>query len=323
MKAVALFSGGLDSLLAVRIIETQGIEVIPITFVTHFFNNERANKSADRNNLDLITIDISHKHFNISLRPKYGYGRGFNPCIDCHALMIKEAYNYMSKIGGLFLITGEVLGQRPKSQTKTSLIRVDKLTNLGDITLRPLSAKLLKTTWPERLGIVDRNRLYGISGRSREIQLRLAEKFKITEYGSPGGGCILTNKATSKRLFIALKECNIDESFIKLLLIGRHFRLNNSLFIVSRNKKEGDVLRDYDQNFFYLLDIKGPTGKLIPCSKNFNGQSEISLEDDDILAAKVLARYAGDATVKVKLPNERVILVEPLDKYICEKLLIK
>jgi tRNA-specific 2-thiouridylase len=323
MKAVALFSGGLDSLLAIRIIELQGIEVIPITFITHFFNNDRANKIAYRNNLNLITIDISHKHFDISLHPKYGYGKGFNPCIDCHALMIKEAYNYMCEIGGFFLITGEVLGQRPKSQTKTSLSRIDKLTNLGDITLRPLSAKLLKPTMPEREGVVDRNKLYGISGRSREIQLKLAEKFKITEYGSSGGGCILTNKATSKRLFIALKECNIEESLIKLLLIGRHFRLNNSLFIVSRNKEEGEVLRDYDSAFFYLSDIKGPTGKLILCGKNFNGQSESSLKDDTLLAAKVLARYAGDGIVKVKLPDDIELLVEPLDKYICERLLIK
>jgi len=323
MKAVALFSGGLDSLLSIRIIESQSIEVIPVTFITHFFNNERANKSAYKNNLSLVTLDISHKHFNISLHPKYGYGRGFNPCIDCHALMIKEAYNYMSKISGLFLITGEVLGQRPKSQTKTSLSRVDELTKLGDITLRPLSAKLLKPTMPEREGIVDRNKFYGISGRSREIQLRLAEKFKITEYGSPGGGCILTNKSTSKRLFTALKECNIDESLIKLLLIGRHFRLNNSLFIVSRNKKEGEVLRDYDLNFFGLSDIKGPTGKLIPCGKNFNGQSEVSLKDDTLLASRVLARYAGNSIVKVKLPDDIELSVEPLDKYICEKLLIK
>ena len=122
MKAVALFSGGLDSLLAIRIVESQGIDVIPITLVTYFFNDERASRSAARNNLNLITEDISHKHFKILLHPKYGYGKGFNPCIDCHALMIEEAYNYMREIGGLFLITGEVLGQRPKSQTKTSLI---------------------------------------------------------------------------------------------------------------------------------------------------------------------------------------------------------
>ena len=118
MKAVALFSGGLDSLLSIKIVEYQGIKVIPVTFLSHFFDDKKARKNASANNQDLATIDISHKHFEILLNPQYGYGKGINPCIDCHALMIKEAYNYMMDIGGMFIITGEVLGQRPNLRVK-------------------------------------------------------------------------------------------------------------------------------------------------------------------------------------------------------------
>ena len=323
MKAVALFSGGLDSLLSVRIVESQGIDVIPVSFISHFFDDEKARKNATANNLDLITIDISHKHFEILLHPQYGYGKGINPCVDCHALMIKEAYSYMNEIGGVFLITGEVLGQRPKSQTKENLNSVDKLTELGDITLRPLSAKLLKPTWPERVDIIDRDKLYGVSGRSREVQIELTRKFGITEYGSPGGGCLLTSEVISKRLYIAIKECDIDESLINLMLIGRHFRLNESIFIVSRNQREGEILRKYGSALFELLDVKGPSGKLFMCFEGFNGQVEISEEDDLLLAARILARYAGNGSVKVQLPDFNIITVEPMDKFLCEKLLIR
>ncbi len=322
MKAVALFSGGLDSLLAVKIVQEQGLEVIPVTFVSYFFDNEKASKNALANGLNLITIDISHKHFEILLHPEYGYGRGMNPCIDCHALMIKEAYRYMREIGGLFLVTGEVLGQRPKSQTKKSLQSVNKLTKLGDLTLRPLSAKLLKPTHMERVGIINREKLYGISGRSRKVQMELAEKFGIIKYGSPEGGCILTNEVFSKRLYTAIKECDIDEAHINFVRIGRHFHLNKSLFIVSRNQEEGEILRQFGSNLFELVDKKGPTGILFPCAEDFERQIEITEEDDFSLASRILARYAGNGPAKVQLPDYKVITAEPLDKYVCEKLLI-
>jgi len=322
MKAVALFSGGLDSLLAIKIVQTQGIEVIPVTFTSYFFDDKKARKNAELNDLELITIDISHKHFEILLNPEYGYGKGVNPCIDCHALMIKEAYKYTNEIGGVFILTGEVVGQRPKSQIKENLLSVDKLTRLADITLRPLTAKLLKPTKPEREGIIDRDKLYGISGRSRKPQMELAEKFRINEYSEPGGGCILTSEVFSKRFKIAIKYCNIDESLISLVRIGRHFRLSKSLFIVSRNQEEGEILRQHGPSLFELVDKKGPAGKLFTCQGSLNDESEIPQEDDSILASRILARYAGDDPAKVQLPDSKIITIEPLDKFICEKLLI-
>ncbi|MEA1913131.1 MAG: hypothetical protein U9N06_04765 [candidate division WOR-3 bacterium] len=322
MKAASLFSGGLDSLLSVKIIQFQGIEVIPITFVSHFFGAENARKCAKANGLNLVIKDLSHKHFEVVLNPKFGYGRGMNPCMDCHALMIKEAFNFSREIGGEFIITGEVLSQRPKSQTMEGLVGVDKLTALGDITLRPLSSKLLPPTRPEREGIIDREKLYGISGRSRKKQIELSVEFGVSEFTSPAGGCILTDEVFSKRLSLAVRFCEFSESLVDLIGIGRHFRLNHSLFIVSRNEDEERKLRDNGGALFELVGCVGPIGLLFECGKEFRGQQVVPIENDPLLAARILARYAGNDFKGVRRPSGETIVVEPLDKFTTEKLLI-
>ncbi len=322
MKAVALFSGGLDSVLAVKIIQTQGLEVVPVAFLSHFFDTVKAHKYARANSLDLVTVDISHKHFEILLHPEYGYGKGMNPCIDCHALMIKEAYQLLRKMEAEFLITGDVLGQRPFSQTREGLSAIDRLSGLGDITLRPLSAKLLKPTRPEREGIINRETLYGISGRSRKLQMRLVGKFNVSEFGSPAGGCILTSKVYSERLSVAIEQCSFNEGLIPLVGIGRHFYLNESLFIVSRNEKEGKILGEDSSSLFELVDAKGPSGRFFECKGRFKGQRGVPERDDSLLAARILARYAGSGPAKVKLPDGKIITVEPLDKFMCDRLLV-
>ena len=323
MKAVSLFSGGLDSLLAVKIIQLHGIEVVPVIFNSHFFNSEKAEYYAGVSNLDLIIRDISHKHFEIVLKPEYGYGKGMNPCIDCHALMIKEAFQVMQEIGGEFIITGDVLGQRPFSQTKKGLNLIDGLTKLGHITLRPLSAKLLEITLPEKKSIIDREKLYGFYGRSREHQLRLAKEFGVEEFETPAGGCILTDEFFSKRLNIALKQCGFDESLIDLIRVGRFFRLNKFLFIVSRNQQEGELLSRCQTGLCELIDKKGPNGRLFKCSEVGSIQSDVQVDDDFILAAKILARYAGEGPATIKMSDGKIITVEPLDRVEVERLLIR
>lgn len=323
MKAVALFSGGLDSLLAVKIIEKQGINVIPITFISHFFSAEKPVNSAIANDLDIEVIDFAKKHYKIIKSPEHGYGRGMNPCLDCHALMISEAKNFSDRIGGKFLISGEVLGQRPMSQTKSAISTIDEVTGLGDITLRPLSAGLLSPTLPERNGWVDREKLYDIQGRSRKRQLNLAGEFSIKEYSSPASGCILTDEVYSRRLHLAMKICGIKESMIGLTFIGRHFRLNESLLIVTRDEEESIEMKEIVSDTIEIVDRKGPTAVMIECCGNFSSQTEVDEDDDRILAAGILVRYTCEESADVEFPDGRVLRAEPLGKFDTEKLLIQ
>ena len=177
-------------------------------------------------------------------RPRYGYGKGMNPCIDCHALMLREAGKLGESFGADFLFTGEVLGQRPFSQTRPSLRAVEKASGCLDLLLRPLSARLLPETRPEREGLVDRTRLLDISGRSRKRQMALAEDYGLNDYPAPAGGCLLTDPIFSRRLKELLAHSPEPElREIELLKTGRHFRLHPNLkVIIGRNKKENEAI---------------------------------------------------------------------------------
>lgn len=287
MRCVALYSGGLDSLLAIKIIQSQGIEVIPVFFRSYFFAEIKALETARLNSLAPIIVDISDAHLNIVKNPVMGYGRFINPCIDCHALMIKETYKIMNDYAASFIITGEVLNERPFSQSKEGLSRVDRLTGLGDITLRPLSAKLLKETKPEREKWVNRNSLFDIEGRIRKIQIELAHKFNIKNYEQPAGGCKLTDENFCKRLKPFLNE--IKGKDIKLLSLGRHFLYDGSHIIIGRNEEENKILENYGLIFFYLKDIPGPTG-LFRTLKNDTHRD---------FASKFILRYAGEKNGRI------------------------
>ena len=218
IKALALISGGLDPILAALLIKKQGIRVHGLVFKSCFFSVFSVKK------IHLITKDISQKHLKIVKNPPHGYGKRANPCIDCHLLMFKEAKKIMLEKSYNFIISGEVLGQRPFSQNKNSLALIEKKAGLKGLILRPLSAKLLPITIPEQKGWVKREKLLDISGRSRKTQLKLAKKFKIKNYSAPGTSCILTDPQFSKRLFKLLKinpKCTIND--INLLKLGRHF----------------------------------------------------------------------------------------------------
>jgi len=265
-KAIALFSGGLDSTLAILVMLRQGINVTAITFLNHFgceiSDRSSCSKnpfsSAEKFGFKVKLSHLSEKFIDIVKNPKHGHGKNMNPCIDCRILMLKEARELMQMTGADFIITGEVLGQRPMSQRKNTLPVIDKDANLRGLVLRPLSAKLLDITIPEQKGIVDRDQLYDFSGRSRKPQIALAKEFGLTDYPAPAGGCLLTEPNYSFRLKDLLTNIK-DPGFkdINLLKIGRHFRVSSEYkIIVGRDEKENKSLLSIADPEDYVLRVE-------------------------------------------------------------------
>ena len=268
MKAIALFSGGLDSCLAIKIIQNMGIEVEAMHINTGFDSNfdkfEYLQNTAEELGVKFTLID-EREHFinNILFSPKYGYGKNMNPCIDCHANMINIAYNYMNENNAKFIISGEVLGQRPMSQKLDGLKKIEKLSLNSEIVVRPLSAKLLPPTLPEIKGWIDREKMYDISGRERKTQMELAQKFGLKNYESPAGGCLLTDRNFSIKLKNFIKENNLEVEDIDILKVGRHLKVDDKLVIISRNKDENPILKSYNGDKFekmYPIGVPGPVG---------------------------------------------------------------
>ena len=199
-KVLILFSGGLDSILATKLLLEQGIIVQGLTLKSAFFDAKQAKKAAEKVGIQLKVIDFSDEHLRMVKNPKFGYGKNMNPCIDCHLLMLKTAQKIMTKENFDFVATGEVLGERPMSQRKQILGLLEKEAGLVGRLLRPLSAKLLLPTEAEKKGLVDRRKLLDIQGRSRKRQLALAKKWGIDWYSTPAGGCLLTDPEFSKKL---------------------------------------------------------------------------------------------------------------------------
>jgi tRNA-uridine 2-sulfurtransferase len=267
-KGIALVSGGLDSILAVNLILGQGIEVVGVTFTTPFFSAQKAKTAAKKISLPLIITDITEEHLEMLKAPKYGFGKNMNPCIDCHTLMLKLAGRIMEDKGADFIFTGEVLGQRPMSQTKQSLHVVAKNSGYQEYILRPLSAQLLPETKPEIEGKVNRKQLLAIRGKGRKDQIELARRYGISDYPAPAGGCLLTDPMFSKRLrdlFTYNKDYRTRD--IELLKYGRQFRINeSSKVIVGRNSYENDALNKLfkkEDIIISVVQFPGPT-TLIP-----------------------------------------------------------
>jgi tRNA U34 2-thiouridine synthase MnmA/TrmU len=271
MKAFALISGGLDSILAARVVRDEGIEIIPLNFKIPFcvrsktpFDSKRIHILVrDNLGLDLKTIDISEAFLKLLENPRYGFGSNMNPCIDCKMLMLSKAKELMKDFNTAFVVTGEVLGQRPMSQHKAALQLIGKRSGLEDLVLRPLSAKLLPETIPEKAGWVNRNKLFDFNGRTRKPQMELAKKIGISDYPNPAGGCLLTDPEFSKRLkeLVEYQELNLDN--IELLKIGRHFRISkDTKLIVGRNERENECLINLARQKDYLFmpdKTAGPT----------------------------------------------------------------
>lgn len=272
-KAIVLFSGGLDSILAAKMMLEQGVEVLAVNFSAKLCmcgskpTGESAAESAARMlGIPLKTVDITDDFLKIVKNPAHGYGANVNPCIDCKIYMLKHAKDMMEKTGASFLVTGEVLGERPMSQRMDTLNLIEKKAGVRGILLRPLTAKNLTPTLPEEEGLVDREKLLGISGRSRRPQMALAEKYGIDKYPNPAGGCLLTDPGFAKRVKDAIEHDEFNADNLAILSVGRHFRLSEGTrLVVGRDEKENDILESLAIDgdvIFALTDREGPTAIL-------------------------------------------------------------
>lgn len=324
-RALAMISGGLDSTLAAKLIKEQGIEVIGICFRSYFFNEENAKRMVKQIGIRLEVIDFSKEHFDMVKDPKHGWGKNMNPCIDCHSMMMRYSGELLKKFDADFIITGEVLNQRPMSQNKSALDIVKKQSGFGEKILRPLCAKNLKETQMEIAGLVDREKLLDISGRNRRSQIALAEKWGIRDYPSPAGGCKLTEPNYSIRLKEILEQKEeVTEKDIHLLKYGRHFISENHIkIIVSRTEDEGEKIKQLltDKDIMFLTSEFNGAMVIIPEGNN-------PTDEDLNLACRLAARYSkgkDEELVKVKYgefstefnksKDVRAILQEELDKY--------
>ncbi len=308
IRAIGLCSGGLDSQLAVCVLKAQGIEVEIITYDSPFYNPAPAIKAAKQLDVKLHLIDFTEEIVGLVNNPPHGFGKCMNPCIDCHALMFKRAGEMMVKMGFDFIFTGEVLDQRPMSQNRRSLGVVAKDSSFEDLVLRPLCAKLLEPTKPEREGWVDREKLLDLSGRSRKPQFELAKQYGVKEYPTPAGGCRLTEPHYSKRLAELKSHEGVNDSHsLTMLRYGRHFRLSNEVkLILGRNADDNTKIEELIRDSDIVLtptELPGPTG-ILP-----NGASEKEIA----VATSILVRYIKnppDSQVGIKIrcgDNERTI----------------
>jgi tRNA-specific 2-thiouridylase len=266
VRALGLCSGGLDSILSALLLRKQKISVCWVTFETPFFSSNKARRAAKRYNIPLKIERITPIFLEMLKNPPCGYGRWMNPCMDCHALMFRLAGSIMRKEGFDFIFSGEVLGQRPMSQTRPSLRYVEKKSGVEGYILRPLSAKKLPETIPEKTGLIERDLLYGWSGRSRKPQLGLAQKYGVIDYPAPAGGCLLTDSGYTDRLkdfFKYQKTWTEDE--LHLLKYGRHFRLENDCkIIVGRTKQDNDKIEThYNPLIDIMIKVVGYPGPLV------------------------------------------------------------
>jgi len=301
MKAIALFSGGLDSTLAIKLIIDQGIEVLAVNINTGFGSTkdrlEHMQSMCEQVGAELKIIDIQSEYLqDVLFDPKHGYGKNFNPCIDCHAKMFAVAKRIMEDEGASFLISGEVMGQRPMSQNKDAMQTVLNESNCDGLLLRPMSALVLAPTIAELNGWVDREKLEGITGRSRDRQLQLVKEIGLENFESPGGGCLLTDENFGKKMFDFIKYDKFEVRDIPLMKFGRHFRLaEGAKLVVGRNQEENGYLQDIDNDKFYHLKtvgLPGPHGML----------SKSASDSDKELATKIVLTYC-----KTSEENEYII----------------
>ncbi len=311
-KAVALISGGLDSMLAVRVLQEQGIEVEGINFYTgfcveghtHAIRNQDKEKQkrnnalwvAEQLGIKLHIVDVIEEYKDVLLNPKHGYGANMNPCLDCKIFMVNKAVEWVKenhKNGFDFIITGEVIGQRPMSQRKQTMPIVARESGADDILLRPLCAKNLPETKPELEGWVDREKLYGFSGRNRKPQIALAKEFGFDDYASPAGGCcFLTDENYSKKLVDlwdgrGSREYQMDD--IMLLKVGRHIRPKPHFkLIIARDAGESKFLEGYRKEFTSLVSTSH-TGPMALVDGDIT-------EQDYELVAQIVARYGKGRT---------------------------
>ncbi len=314
VKAIGLVSGGLDSALSVAVVARQGIDVLGLHVAIGFsagvmqreiageplagLLDELAARMTAAFKTPVRVIDRSTEYFGILLNPRYGYGANVNPCIDCHLFMIREAKTVMEREGARFVFTGEVLGQRPMSQNRRALELIDRECGLEGLLVRPLCAKHLSPTVPEREGWLDRERLLDIRGRSRARQIELAAELGVVGYQSPAGGCLLTDENYARKMLDWMRhaaDSPLTHEETLLFAVGRHFRLSPAVkIVVGRRRVENEYLeRSWGSEWLvYPTDVPGPTVLVRGAATN----------DDLSIAASFVARY-GDAK---NAPSTRV-----------------
>lgn len=291
MKAVGLLSGGLDSALAVKLVLNQNVDVTAISFMIPFYSHNVQKEDWPKRQAEQFRIPIKffrpgEDYLNIIKKPKHGYGRNLNPCVDCRIYMLKKAKEYMENIQASFVITGEVLGQRPSSQKRSDLELIERESGLKGLILRPLSAKLLPLTIPEKEGWVKRDLLLDIRGRSRKTQMKLAASMVIKEYATPAGGCLLTELGFTARLKdLLISNPNPKLKDIELLKIGRHFRISSGKIIVGRDASENMQLESMAKEGDWLFQVDGYVGPTVLA------QGKIS-EDDIPMISRITVRYS-------------------------------
>ncbi len=307
-KAIGLLSGGLDSRLAMKILKEQGIEITIVNFVTSFCNctskgscQLEAQGAAKDLGLEVKVINSTQEFLEVVKAPKHGYGSNMNPCIDCRILMFSKARDYMEAIGASFIITGEVLGQRPMSQHLAAMQVIEKESGLKGLILRPLSAQLLQPTVPEEKGWVDRKKLLAIRGRSRKPQIQLAEELGVKDYPCPAGGCLLTDPEFAKKIRDLVDHQELNIKNVHLLKLGRHFRLDDQTkIIVGRNEQENNKLSSSAQADDLLFEINQGVGPLTL----LRGKDQQSSRE---MAASLIVYYSKlkeSDSVEVKVFNQ-------------------
>jgi len=316
MKAVTLLSGGLDSTLATELMHREGVELVAVNFKTPFCQDDRqaatggcarpsyAQKVAARLGIEFRLIGLGDDYIEIVKKPRHGYGANVNPCIDCKILFFKKAKELMGQIGASFLITGEVLGQRPMSQMRRQLEVIEQESGLAGYVVKPLSAKLLPPTIPEEKGWIVREHLLDISGRTRKPQMALARQYGVTDYPGPAGGCLLTDPGFARKVRDLMKYDELNLFHIPLIKTGRYFRLSGKAkLVVGRDERENTALEALAVEGDYLFRPsynKGPVAL---------GRGEFNKELLDT-AARITARYCdkeGDGLIEIsynKLPDK-------------------
>lgn len=329
ITALALYSGGLDSTLACRVVMAQGIRVLAVKFVTPFFGADLLDdpeayqeKVRRKFGIEVIVRDLSEPYLQMLARPAHGYGKNFNPCIDCKIMLMGEALRMLPEMGASFLVSGEVVGQRPMSQRRDTLRLIERDSGCHDLLLRPLCARHLPPTKPEREGLIDREQLLDFRGRNRTPQIELARRFGITDYEAPSGGCVLTDPNLARRIRehyrrAAGADATVRGEDIRLLLSGRVFRLpGGSILALGRDEAENDRLLTRRRAGDWLLnlrDLPGPAGLLrlppvlrglAPVVADLGVQSELSGHEGP--RAAYAAELAAAASLVLRFAARKV-----------------
>lgn len=332
MKAIALLSGGLDSTLAARVIIELGIELEALNFMTIFCTCTSrgetclaSQKAVEHLGIPLKVLNVSEEYLSVVKHPAHGYGSQINPCIDCRIFMLKKAKKYMEESGASFIVTGEVLGQRPMSQRREAMHLIEREAGLKGLILRPLSAKVLPITIPEKEGWVDREKLLKFQGRSRKPQMELAQYYGIRDYPCPAGGCLLTDPGFAKRMKDLMAHSpQFTLNDVHLLKMGRHFRFSQEVkLVVGRDEEENQKIKTFALEKDILLKVSDYPGPLSLLRGRFH-------EKDIERAASITtyyskARESKEVRVRCQGPGQdqiRFLSISSISKEEIEPLMI-